>query len=152
MVYHGISYNLYINLSSLFLLPQFLLGLNDTPLQDAEVVDFFFCYCQILAICFGSPPWDGHHAWRPPGLQTGDQVHPGNFKGMSSFIVIWGPIQTTLRSVDSWRVVAALFCSSETIMRVKVTILFPSSRLPRFSSKIPNVYMKQFPVNKLVDL
>jgi len=38
MVYHGISYNLYINLSSLFLLPQFLLGLNDTPLQNAEVV------------------------------------------------------------------------------------------------------------------
>ena len=149
MVYHGISYNLFINLSSLFLLPQFLLGLNETPLQNVEVV---FCYCQILAICFGSPPWDGHHAWRPPGLQTGDQVHPGNFKGMSSFIVIWGPIQTTLRSIDSWRVVAALFCSSETIMRVKVTILFPSSRLPRFSSKIPNVYMKQFPVNKLVDL
>lgn len=122
MVYHGISYNLYINLSSLFLLPQFLLGLNDTPLQNAEVVEVVFLLLpEILAICFGRPPWDGHHSWRPPGLQTGDQVHPGNFKGMSSFIVIWGPIQTMLRSIDSWRVVAALFCGSE----IPVCFFFP---------------------------
>lgn len=42
MVYHGISYNLQINLSSQFLLPQFLLGLNETPLQNAEVVEVVF--------------------------------------------------------------------------------------------------------------